>query len=318
MSLINDALKKAQQLQTQGQAHSTGSTGSPQASSGQAPSNPGVTPNAPVVTDSPQASSGGDRSMPGQIFMLLAFGAGALIAVSVLATVYLLRRPAAPVVVQAPAVLSPTVAATSVGAQAPAAPALPVLHSPEPFRQAQGPEPVEGPVERGEGGGSPAVSLPAPSLPAVSLSNPSNGPVAPEKPTPVPSINAPTLALPQTIPPPTPGEIIAPISAPAIAKLPAPPPATVTAPITAPTLSPPAGPALLDPSKPDPKILAYIDALQIAGIRVSDTGSKVLMNDRVFRENEIVDHLLGLRLKKVESDTLTFVDERGVIYTKNF
>ena len=73
----------------------------------------------------------------------------------------------------------------------------------------------------------------------------------------------------------------------------------------------------LDPTKPDPKILAYLDALQIAGVRVSDTGSKVLMNDRVFRENEIVDHLLGLRLKKIDSDTLTFVDERGVIYTKN-
>jgi hypothetical protein len=80
---------------------------------------------------------------------------------------------------------------------------------------------------------------------------------------------------------------------------------------------PPAAPAPLDPTKPDPKILAYLDALQIAGVRVADTGSKVLMNDRVYRENEIVDHLLGLRLKKVESDTLTFIDERGVIYTKN-
>jgi len=27
--------------------------------------------------------------------------------------------------------------------------------------------------------------------------------------------------------------------------------------------------------------------------------------------------LLGLRLKKIESDVLTFVDERGVVYTKN-
>ena len=73
----------------------------------------------------------------------------------------------------------------------------------------------------------------------------------------------------------------------------------------------------LDSTKPDPKILAYLDALQVAGIRISDTGSKVLMNDRVFREGEIVDQLLGLRLKKVESDMLTFVDDRGVIYTKN-
>jgi hypothetical protein len=234
--------------------------------------------------------------------MLLAFGAGALIAVSVLATVYLLRQPAAPsptgvaapVVAQVPAVLSPTNAAAP----------------------------------------------------------------APEKPSPAPVINAPALALPQTIPPPTPGEIIATTPAPAVAKLPAPPaiaPATVTTPAVAtasnpsssvlppmivmpqpPTPSQPALPVLrsfseggslsnppngsngLDPSKPDPKILAYLDALRVAGIRVSDTGSKVLMNDRVYRESEIVDHLLGLRLKKVESDTLTFVDERGVTYTKNF
>ena len=82
--------------------------------------------------------------------------------------------------------------------------------------------------------------------------------------------------------------------------------------------NPPNGSNGLDPSKPDPKILAYLDALRVAGIRVSDTGSKVLMNDRVYRESEIVDHLLGLRLKKVENDTLTFVDERGVTYTKNF
>ena len=218
MSLINDALKKAQQLQTQGQPTP----------------NPDVTPNAPVVAGSPRASSGGDRTMPGQFFMLLAFGAGALIAVSVLATVYLLRRPAA---------LSPANAVAPVIAQAPAAPALSSSNGPAPVAKAPPPAPS-----------LPAVSLPAPSLsngPALSLpngSNPSSG---------------------------------------------------------------------LDPSKPDPKILAYLDALQVAGVRVSGTGSKVLMNDRVFRENEIVDHLLGLRLKKVQSDMLTFVDERGAIYTKN-
>jgi hypothetical protein len=218
--------------------------------------------------------------MPGQIFMLLAFAAGALIALSVLATVYLLRQPAAPVVAQAPTAVSPTGTAA---------------------------------------------------------------PIAPEKPALAPIINAPTLALPQTIPPPTPGEIIATTPAPVVTKLPAPPPTTTAPAVAATPVATPALPVLrspepvergeggsqpvvslsnpsngLDPSKPDPKILAYLDALQVAGIRVSDTGSKVLMNDRVYRESEIVDHLLGLRLKKVESDTLTFVDERGVTYTKNF
>jgi hypothetical protein len=154
----------------------------------------------------------------------------------------------------------------------------------------------------------------------VSLSNPANAPV--------PVVQAPALALPLSIPPATPAEVFAPAPAPVVTKLPAP------SPITTPTVAapPPAvpvlrsfseggslsnGPAPIDPTKPDPKILAYLDALQVAGVRVSGTGSKVLMNDRVFRENEIVDHLLGLRLKKVQSDLLTFVDERGVIYTKN-
>jgi hypothetical protein len=306
MSLINDALKKAQQLQTQGQPTP----------------NPDVTPNAPVVAGSPRASSGGDRTMPGQFFMLLAFGAGALIAVSVLATVYLLRRPAA---------LSPANAVAPVIAQAPAAPALSSSNGPAPVAKAPPPAPS-----------LPAVSLPAPSLsngPALSLpngSNPSNGPAPAEVFAPAP---APTL---EKLPTPSP------ITTPAVAVTPPAPP-VLRSPEPArgelvesvergeggslPAVSLPApslsnGPALslpngsnpssgLDPSKPDPKILAYLDALQVAGVRVSGTGSKVLMNDRVFRENEIVDHLLGLRLKKVQSDMLTFVDERGAIYTKN-
>jgi hypothetical protein len=256
MSLINDALKKAQKLQTQGQAPS--------------PPNPDGTPGAPGISGTPgrPAGPGRDRSVPGQVFMLLAFGAGALIALSVLATVYLLRQPAA---------LSPTGAATPVVPEKPA---------------------------------------PALSLPAVSVSNPSNGPAPAQNPAPAlekfptttnttPAVAAtPTASFFNPLPPPpAPSQ---PVASPPALSLPAL------------SLSNGSNPSNgLDPSKPDPKVLAYLDALQIAGVRVSDTGSKVLMNDRVYRENEIVDHLLGLRLKKVDSDTLTFEDERGVIYTKN-
>jgi hypothetical protein len=261
MSLINDALKKAQKLQMQGQA--------------QPPPNPGGAPGAPGVSGAPNlpAGSGREKSMPGQIFMLLAFGAGVLIALSVLATVYLLRQPAAPVVAQAPAAPSPTSTAA---------------------------------------------------------------PIAPEKPAFAPVIKNPALTLPQSVPPATVGEIIADAKLPT-APAPATAPAAPTASLFTPPPAPPALPFLhsfseggsqpvvslsnssngLDPTKSDPKILSYLDAMKVAGVRVSDSGSKVLMNDRVFREGEIVDHLLGLRLKKVESDMLTFVDERGVIYTKS-
>lgn len=70
--------------------------------------------------------------------------------------------------------------------------------------------------------------------------------------------------------------------------------------------------------RPEPKILAFIDALRITGIRAAGADSKVLMNDRVYRVNDIVEHLLGVRLTGVEANALLFEDERGVAYRKNF
>jgi hypothetical protein len=313
MSLINDALKKAQQLQTQGQAHSAGSgQASPQPIPGGVPTAPSApntsgAPSRPADSThsassgqagSPRASAGRDRPLPGQLFMLLAFGAGVLIAVSVLATVYLLRQPASPVVAQAPAAPSPTAAAAPILPEKPAALAPVIKTSP------------------------PALSQTAPPPPLAQNPAPTPAPTVEKFPatTPAPAVAVtPTVSvIPQPAVPPAPpvlrslseGGSLPAVSTPALPVLHSPEPVERG---EGGSLS--NGP---DPTKPDPKILAYIDALQVAGIRVSDTGSKVLMNDRVYRENEIVDHLLGLRLKKVESDVLTFVDERGVTYTKNF
>lgn len=79
------------------------------------------------------------------------------------------------------------------------------------------------------------------------------------------------------------------------------------------TATPPGSPA-----QPDPRIQAFIDTIKVAGIRSSGTDSKVLMNDKVFRVNDIVDRSLNLRLIEVQTDSLTFVDENSVVYTKNF
>lgn len=101
---------------------------------------------------------------------------------------------------------------------------------------------------------------------------------------------------------------------PAAAK-PAPPPPARALAASAPSAAPAEPPA---PPQPDPRALAFIDALRITGIRASATDSKVLMNDRVFRVNDIVSYELGLRLKAVNNDSLTFVDGHGFVYTKNF
>jgi hypothetical protein len=108
---------------------------------------------------------------------------------------------------------------------------------------------------------------------------------------------------------------------PAPALVPAPvEPKTAAAP---PNASPPAAAAAATaaPSAhavPDNAVYAVIDKFQVTGIRSSGSESKVLMNDRVYRVNDIVDRNLGLKLIKVTSDSLTFVDRNGATYTKNF
>lgn len=42
------------------------------------------------------------------------------------------------------------------------------------------------------------------------------------------------------------------------------------------------------------------------------------MNDRVYRLNDIVERTLGVRLIKVETNSLTFSDANSVTYVKFF
>jgi cytoskeletal protein RodZ len=65
------------------------------------------------------------------------------------------------------------------------------------------------------------------------------------------------------------------------------------------------------------KAVAYIDALRVAGVRASGAESKVLMNDRVYRIGDTVEHVLGLKLAGITVDSLTFEDENGARYTRN-
>ncbi len=66
------------------------------------------------------------------------------------------------------------------------------------------------------------------------------------------------------------------------------------------------------------RIQTFIDRLRISGIRISDTGSRAILNDRLFRENDLIEPSLGLRLASIEPGVLTFVDESGAIYVRRF
>ena len=102
-------------------------------------------------------------------------------------------------------------------------------------------------------------------------------------------------------------------------------PAKATVPaavVVAAPVVPPPEPEIPKPAAPLlkllPKAVAYIEALHVSGIRASTTDSKVLMNDRVYRVGDTVEHELGLKLAEITASSLTFEDERGARYTRNF
>lgn len=87
----------------------------------------------------------------------------------------------------------------------------------------------------------------------------------------------------------------------------------------APVLTPAASPATpATPPRASLTMIQTIEAFRIAGVRASGPDSKVLMNDRVYRIGDTVDHALGIRISAVTANSITFVDEAGAAYTRNF
>ena len=157
---------------------------------------------------------------------------------------------------------------------------------------------------------SPTVTPPAPTevkapdVPAPATSSVAIAPV---------TIKIPLAAAPAPNAPTPPVVEAAPVTAaptPA-ATAPATPAATETAPVA--VTEPAASGSLAD------RIADYVDKLRVTGIRTSETGgSKVLMNDKVYRANDVVNRALGLKLIKISADSLTFADATGATYVKNF
>lgn len=71
-------------------------------------------------------------------------------------------------------------------------------------------------------------------------------------------------------------------------------------------------------SKPHPEYQQIVDKFRIIGIRAAKGEGKVLMNDRVYRLNDLVDASSGLRLVEVSNERLVFEDPQGRRYYRNF
>jgi hypothetical protein len=79
-----------------------------------------------------------------------------------------------------------------------------------------------------------------------------------------------------------------------------------------------AAPAATTAPRADDKIAEHLDRLRILGVRSPGPEARVLIGERVYRINDLVDRALGLRLQKVEPGRITFVDAAGATYTKNY
>ncbi len=156
------------------------------------------------------------------------------------------------------------------------------------------PTPAKPPVEPASSGPAivpPTITLPAPTPPVEPAASTTPAAVASAPPT--------KAGITPAVPP---GPIETASTTPA-ATVPAPAPTPSTTPAVA---------------KPDDRVTAFVEAVRVTGIRSSGADSRVLMNDRVYRVNDIVDRTLSVKLVKVAVDSLTFADANGVTYVKYF
>lgn len=151
----------------------------------------------------------------------------------------------------------------------------------------------------------PAAPVSAPAAASAPIAAPATPPPAITLPVPLPSVETPSPAT--STPAPLTAEPVVATAA--------------TAPLVIPSAPAPLAvnpPAPTGPARPTPRLIQAVEALRVTGIRAAGADSKVLMNDRVYRVGDIVDHDLQIRLTAATAQSLTFVDETGASYTRNF
>ncbi len=249
MSLINEALKKAQQLR----AAETAST--------DASAEPSESGTSVVPRPAPRSA---------RAVALITLGSGLTLLSAALLAYYFFALPASTVVMGS---AWPRTKPATARELVPASPLPPVEQSPP----SAGPTPT------------------APTAPVATAENP----VAPLPPAPPASDTGST----------SPQSPAAPTSSSTGAGATSPSPAMTT---------PPERIAEAAPPKTNEPARAFIDGMRVMGIRAAGEESRVLLNGRHYRINDIVERNLGLRLVKVEPNCITLEDPTGAVYVKFF
>lgn len=66
------------------------------------------------------------------------------------------------------------------------------------------------------------------------------------------------------------------------------------------------------------RVRAFLASARLTGVRGQDTQARVLMNEKVYRLNDMVEPELGLRLSAVRAGLLVFTDAEGRTYEKPY
>ncbi len=257
MSLINDALKKAQKDQSRFSSSNLGPA-----------IPPGYVPSSSAKSD----------SSPFKTVLIYILGSASLICISVFITLHLIKEP------------EQSIAAKPVASNAPAQPPTPD-HPPEATSSAS------------------ATPPPATAAPAIKVRAPAplTLPESANQPVPEPLVKQPALATFNPVPTPVTLQVVP--SQPAPTPL---APIVLTAP-SQPTTTPVVTPQSAISTQ---RIQAIVDRIQINSVRTSQTETKVIINNRLYRLGDTIDHSIGLRLSEVHHNHILFTDEVGNKYIK--
>ncbi len=99
---------------------------------------------------------------------------------------------------------------------------------------------------------------------------------------------------------------------------PAPESSPVAAAVTsAPTPTPlPTPTPVVSPEAEQARRQAFVDRFRITGIRLSSSGNRALINDRLVRVGDLLDPVSGLTVHTIETNAIVCIDPQGRTYRK--